>query len=314
MVSVFLIVLMNKLVAQSLWLTASLSDQKSVLASVQMDLASRKKEESDALKVVQSELIEAQKQVTNLTNQLIGEKKTERGHQNEMELNEQCKVMNVVSHAAKLGTTAQTKAEMLAQSQLQKAQQFQMYSSNIGMREMGMGSGGMQVPHRMLNTMIGNTNGMMPNHYSNQWGMMNGMGGGNGVFNPFQGMAHHHHHQQQQPFMMMNGMMPNVMAGGMRNGMMPNAMMPNAMAGGMQNGMMTNAMAGMQHGMMSNAMAGGMQNGMVTNDGTMPPVMQTGGVRNTTTSQNQAIMSSPDASNQNQALAPPTEVNASNQD
>jgi len=214
---------------------------------------------------------------------------------------------------------------MLAQSQLQKAQQFQMYSSNIGMREMGMGSGGMQVPHGMLNTMIGNTNGMMPNHYSNQWGMMNGMGGGNGVFNPFQGMAHHHHQQQQQPFMMMNGMMPHVMAGGMQNGMMPNAMMPTAMAGGMpnammpnataggmQNGMMTNAMAGMQHGMMSNGMAG-MQNGMVTNGGTMPPVMQAGGVGNTTTSQNQAIMPSPDASNQNQALAPPTEVNASNQ-
>ena len=289
---------MNKLVARSLWLTASLSDQKSVLASVQMDLASRKKEESDALKVVQSELIEARKQVTNLTNQLIGERKAERGHQNEMELNEQRQVMNVVSHAAKLGTAAQTKAEMLAQSQLQKAQQFQMYSSNIGMREMGMGSGGMQVPHGMFNTMIGNTNGMMPNHYSNQWGMMNGMGGGNGGFNPFQGMAHHQQQQQhQQPFMMMNGMMPNAvasgmpngmmpntmmpnaMAGGMPNGMMPNAMMPNAMAGGMQNGMMMNAMAGMQHGMMSNVMAGGMQNGMVTNDGTMPPVMQTGGVR-----------------------------------
>ena len=45
-----------------------------------MDLASRKKEESDALKVLQSELIEARKQVTNLTNQLIGERKAERGH------------------------------------------------------------------------------------------------------------------------------------------------------------------------------------------------------------------------------------------
>ena len=62
-----------------------------------------------------------------------------------------------------------------------------MYSSNIGMREMGMGmgSGGMQVPHGMMNTMISNANGMMPNYYSNQWGMMNGMGGGNGGFNPF---------------------------------------------------------------------------------------------------------------------------------
>ncbi len=98
--------------------------------------------------------------------------------------------------------------------------------------------------------------------------------------------------------------------------------MTNAMAG-MQNEMMTNAMAGMQHGMMSNGMAG-MQNRMVTNGGTMPPVMQAGGVGNTTTSQNQAIMPSPDTSNQNQALAPPTagffqdqavptQVNASNQ-
>jgi hypothetical protein len=33
--------------------------------------------------------------------------------------------------------------------------------------------------------MISNANGMMPNYYSNQWGMMNGMGGGNGGFNPF---------------------------------------------------------------------------------------------------------------------------------
>ena len=57
----------------------------------------------------------------------------------------------------------------------------------------------------------------------------------------------------------------------------------------MQNGMTTNAMAGMQHGMMPNAMAG-MQNRMVTNGGTMPPVMQTGGVGNTTTSQNQAFL------------------------
>ena len=147
--------------------------------------------------------------------------------QNQMEINKQRQVMNVVSHAAKLGTAAQTKAEMLAQSQLQKAQQFTMYSLNIGMREMGMGmgSGGMQVPHGMLNTMIGKANGMMPNHYSNLWGMMNGLGEDNGNFIPFQGMAHHHHqqqqqlqHQQQQPFMMMNGMMLNVMAEGCKTG------------------------------------------------------------------------------------------------
>ena len=92
--------------------------------------------------------------------------------------------MNVVSHAAKLGSVAQTKAESLAQSQLQKAQQFTMYSTNIcGMR--GMGSGGMQVPHiSMMNGMGGN--GMMNGMWGN--GMMNGMGG-NGGFNPYQGIV-----------------------------------------------------------------------------------------------------------------------------
>jgi hypothetical protein len=59
-----------------------------------------------------------------------------------MQLDEQRQMMNIVSHAAKLGTVTQTKAELLAQSQLQKANQFTMYG---GMR--GMGSGGMSLPH-----------------------------------------------------------------------------------------------------------------------------------------------------------------------
>ncbi len=108
------------------------------------------------VKVTQLELKEARKQVNNLTNQLIGEKRVAQGHQNQMELNEQRQTMNVVSHAAKLGSVAQTKAESLAQSQLQKAQQFTMYSTNIGgMRRMA--SGGMQVPHMsMMNGIGGN--------------------------------------------------------------------------------------------------------------------------------------------------------------
>ncbi len=120
-----------------------------------------------------------------------------------------------------------------------------------GMR--GIGSGGVQVPHMAtMNAMAGN-NGMMNDSIS--WGMMNGMGGGNGGFNPFQGMALH----QQQPFMMarmqsgmMNEMMPPTMAG-MQNGLMPNVM------AGIHNVMMSPAMAGMQNGMMPNTMAG-MQN------------------------------------------------------
>jgi hypothetical protein len=75
---------------------------------------SKKKEEKDALKVVQSELKEAWKQVNNLMNQLIGEKKVEQGHLNQMVLNKQHQTMNVVSNAAKLGTVTQTKAELLA--------------------------------------------------------------------------------------------------------------------------------------------------------------------------------------------------------
>jgi hypothetical protein len=273
-----------------------------------------KKEDNDASKVAQSELKEAWKQVNNLTNQMIGVKKVEQGHLNQMVLNEQRQTMNVVSHAAKLGgtshaaklgrTIAQTKAELLAQSQLQKAQQFRMYSANIGGMH-GIGSGGVQVPHMAMMNAMGGNNGMMNNSMSS--GMMNGLRGGNGGFNPFQGMALH----QQQPFMMarmqsgmLNGMMPPTMAG------MQNRMMPNVMAG-MQNVMMSPAMAGMQNGMMPNMMAGmqngmamnGMQNGMAMN-GMMPPIMQAGGM-GIAASQNPA-MPSPDAANQNPAVPPPT--------
>ena len=80
-----------------------------------------KKEESDVLTPTLSDLKEARKQVNNLTNQLIGEKQVAQGHHNQITLNEQRQTMTVVSHAAKLGTAAQTKAESLAQSQLQKA-------------------------------------------------------------------------------------------------------------------------------------------------------------------------------------------------
>ena len=89
-----------------------------------------------------------------------------------VELNKQRQTMTVVSHAAKLGTAAQTKAESLAQSQLQKANQFTIYSTNIaGM--CGIGSGGMQMP---VNGMGGMMNGMFGN------GMMNGMGGNCGFY------------------------------------------------------------------------------------------------------------------------------------
>ncbi len=122
------------------------TDQKSALASVERELALKKKEDSEALKAAQLDLKEAHKQVNNLTNQLIEDKCIVQGHQNQMELNEQRQTMNVVFHAAKLGTIVQTKAELLTQSQLQNANQFTMDSTNIGgMR--GMGSGGMQVPH-----------------------------------------------------------------------------------------------------------------------------------------------------------------------
>ncbi len=118
---------------------------------------------------------EVRKQVNNLTNQLVGEKKVEQGHLNQMALNKQSQTMNVVSHAAKLGTVTQTKAELLMQSQLQKAQQFMMYSTNIcGMR--GIGNGGVQVPHMAIMNAMGGNNRMMNDSMS--WGMMNGMGGG----------------------------------------------------------------------------------------------------------------------------------------
>jgi hypothetical protein len=143
----------------------SLTDQKSALASVERELASKKKEESDVVKVTQLELKEAHKQVNNLTNQLIGEKHVAQGHQNQMELSEQRQTMTVVYHAAKLETVAQTKAESLAQSQLQKAQQFTMYSTNIG-GMCGMGSGGMQVPHMSMMNGMGMMNGMCRYRFS----------------------------------------------------------------------------------------------------------------------------------------------------
>jgi hypothetical protein len=61
---------------------SSHTDQKSVLASVKRELASKKKEESDVLKATLSDLKEACKQVNNLTNQLIREKRVAQGHQN----------------------------------------------------------------------------------------------------------------------------------------------------------------------------------------------------------------------------------------
>jgi hypothetical protein len=54
------------------------------------------------LKAVQLDLIEARKQVNNLTNQFIGDTRIAQGHQNQMKLNEQRQTMNIVSHAAKL--------------------------------------------------------------------------------------------------------------------------------------------------------------------------------------------------------------------
>jgi hypothetical protein len=74
------------------------------LASVERDL--------DTLKAVQIDLKEACKQVNNLINQLIGDKRIAQGHQNQMEPNEPRQPMNVVSHAAKLGTIVQNKAEL----------------------------------------------------------------------------------------------------------------------------------------------------------------------------------------------------------
>ncbi len=64
--------------------------------------------------------------------------------------------MNVLSHAAKLGNVAQTKAELLAQSQLLKAQQFGVNSANVGGMMRGMGSGGMQLPQMSMMGMMGN--------------------------------------------------------------------------------------------------------------------------------------------------------------
>ncbi len=165
----------------------SLLDQKSVLDSYKREIALKEKKESDALKVFQADLKEVRKQISNLTNQLIGEKHVVQGHMNQMELNEQCQTMNIVSHVAKLGTTMQTKAELLAQSQLEKAMQFTMYSTNVGGGMRGIGSGGVQVPHMAIMNAMGGNNGMMNDMLG--IGMINGMGGGNCGFNSFQGMT-----------------------------------------------------------------------------------------------------------------------------
>lgn len=166
------------------------------MASYEKEIASKKKEESETLKACNSELKDCRKQISNLTNQLIGEKRTAQGHINQMELNEQRQTMNVATHAAKLGTATQTKAEMLAQSQLQKAQQFTTYSRGIA--GMGMGSGGVQAPHMAMMNALGGSSGMMHDIWGSV-GMMHGMvGAGNasafgmggvgntGAFNSFQ--------------------------------------------------------------------------------------------------------------------------------
>jgi hypothetical protein len=91
-----------------------------VLASVERELASKKKVESDALTTVQLDLKEARKQVSNLTNQLIGGTCIAQGHQNQMELNEQRQTTNAISHAAKLGTIVHTKADLLLRANCRK--------------------------------------------------------------------------------------------------------------------------------------------------------------------------------------------------
>jgi hypothetical protein len=90
--------------------------QKSLLATFERDLASKKKEEGAVLKAESAELKELRKQVATLTASYIAEKCMVQEHQCNMELNKQRNMMNVMSHAAKLGNVAQTKAESLAQS------------------------------------------------------------------------------------------------------------------------------------------------------------------------------------------------------
>ena len=68
--------------------------------------------------------------------------------------------MNVISYAVKLGNAVQTKAGALAQCQLQMAQQYSMYSANVGGMRM-VGSGGMQVPQMSMMIMMGN-GGFLP--------------------------------------------------------------------------------------------------------------------------------------------------------
>ena len=195
-----------------------------MLASVERDLALKKKEESALLKSESTELKELRKQVATYTASYLAEKCTAQEHQQKMELNEQRNTMNVISHATKLGNVAQTKAESLAQGQLQKAQQYSMYSANVGgMR--GMGSGGMQVPQMSM------------------MGMM-----GNGGFLPFnQGMIANQ--------MMMPGMQANMMPG-MQTGMIP------GIQAGMMPGMQASFVPGMHTGMMPGMMPPTMQTGM----------------------------------------------------
>jgi len=96
---------LNSPFACCLKVSPSLTGKKSVLASFQRDLASKKREASDALKAVQMELKEARKQIANLTNQLIGDNRMAQGHHNQMELNAQKQTMSLMTHTAKLGTS-----------------------------------------------------------------------------------------------------------------------------------------------------------------------------------------------------------------
>lgn len=200
------------------------AEQKSVLASVERDLALKKKEEGALLKSESTELKELRKRVATFTASIIDEKHTALEHMCKVELNEQRNKMNVISHAAKLGNIAQTKAESLAQGQLKKAQQYSMYSANVGGMRV-MGSGGMQVPQMSMIAMMGN-----------------------GGFLPFnQGMIANQ--------MMMPGMQANMMPG-MQTGMMP------GIQAGMMPGMQTSFVPGMQTSMMPGMMPPTMQTGM----------------------------------------------------
>ncbi len=92
--------------------------QKSILASVEKDFASKKKEEDAVLKAESTKLKELRKQVATLTASYIAKKCMAQEHWFQMELNKQRNAMNIMSHAAKLGNVVQTKAELLAQNQM----------------------------------------------------------------------------------------------------------------------------------------------------------------------------------------------------